>query len=103
MTGVELIHAERQRQITSEGWTAAHDDEHAEGDLIRAAICYADNARPWKYRFGVARITVWPWDIKWMKLTGGPIRNLVKAGALIAAEIDRIQRINALAESDETP
>ena len=34
----------------------------------------------------------WPFDAIWLKLTDDPIRNLVKAGALIAAEIDRLQR-----------
>jgi hypothetical protein len=35
----------------------------------------------------------WPWDEKWWKPSTNPIRNLVKAGALIAAEIDRLQRV----------
>jgi hypothetical protein len=34
----------------------------------------------------------WPWSKKWWKPSSDPIRNLVKAGALIAAEIDRLQR-----------
>jgi hypothetical protein len=33
----------------------------------------------------------WPWDMKWWKPSDDPIKNLVKAGALIAAEIDRLQ------------
>lgn len=32
----------------------------------------------------------WPWDMKWWKPSDDPIKNLVKAGALIAAEIDRL-------------
>jgi hypothetical protein len=32
-----------------------------------------------------------PWDYKWWKPSKDPIKNLVKAGALIAAEIDRLQ------------
>jgi hypothetical protein len=35
----------------------------------------------------------WPWDQDWWKPSPDPIRNLVKAGALIAAEIDRLQRL----------
>lgn len=33
----------------------------------------------------------WPWDLKrhWKPTPGDPVRQLVKAGALIAAEIDR--------------
>lgn len=34
----------------------------------------------------------WPWDASWWKPSPDPIANLVKAGALIAAEIDRLQR-----------
>lgn len=35
----------------------------------------------------------WPWAAKWFKPSDDPIRNLVKAGALIAAEIDRLQKL----------
>ncbi len=45
-TGVELIAAERQRQMTAEGWTHEHDDEHDDGSLATAAACYAADARP---------------------------------------------------------
>lgn len=95
MNGSELIAAERQRQAEVEGWTAEHDDEHAEGSLIRAAVCYADDARPFMTRYGVARFAVWPWRSTDWKPSGDPVRSLVKAGALIAAEIDRIQRAAA--------
>jgi hypothetical protein len=37
----------------------------------------------------------WPWDERWWKPSNDPIRDLVKAGALIAAEIDRLQRSEA--------
>jgi hypothetical protein len=43
----------------------------------------------------------WPWDASWWKPSNDPVRNLVKAGALIAAEIDRLQR--AAASTDESP
>ena len=36
----------------------------------------------------------WPWDESWFKPTPDDrIRELVKAGALILAEIDRLQRL----------
>jgi hypothetical protein len=35
----------------------------------------------------------WPWDYDWWKPSDDPIRNLTKAGALIAAEIDRLNRL----------
>lgn len=101
-TGVELIAAERVRQVESEGWTPEHDDEHDNGDLALAASGYA-----WPKWFSDPRITEptnWPhsWDYKsdTRRLQGrgkqyraSRIRDLVKAGALIAAEIDRLQRI----------
>lgn len=88
MNGSELITAERIRQVEVEGWHAAHDDnEHDFGALISAAICYA-NTEP-----GDATEPIdWPWDSKWWKPSPDPVRNLVKAGALIAAEIDRLLR-----------
>ena len=39
-TGVELIAAERQRQIEVEGWTVEHDAEHKEGEISMAAGSY---------------------------------------------------------------
>lgn len=43
MTGVEMISAERERQVAVEGWSAEHDAEHAHEELVGAAICYATN------------------------------------------------------------
>lgn len=34
----------------------------------------------------------WPWATDWWKPSDDPITNLVRAGALIAAEIDRLLR-----------
>lgn len=34
----------------------------------------------------------WPWDVSWWKPTPDVEGNLVKAGALIAAELDRLAR-----------
>ena len=78
--------AERQRQISAEGWFPEHDDQHDGGDLAFAAACYA-TATP----EGFSDIVQWPWDAKWWK-PKGPRRNLVKAGALILAEIERLDR-----------
>ena len=94
MTVIELIAAERQRQIDEEGFDAEHDDEHKNFQLSDAAICYANmgSEGPFMYpRAGVPPF-LWPWHAKWWKPSPDPIRNLVKAGALIAAEIDRLQR-----------
>lgn len=97
MTGVERIAAERQRHFDVEGWTPEHDDEHSNGEIAVAGACYAflvgyPDDEAWKTSetrkpFG------WPWSPEWWKPSDDPIRNLEKAGALIAAEIDRLQRL----------
>lgn len=96
MTGIELIAAERQRQIEKEGWTPEHDAEHDFAELTGAAIVYAMAGyraarEPDEPVFQNILIRWWPWDLADMKLADDPIRNLEKAGALIAAEIDRLQ------------
>jgi hypothetical protein len=91
MTGVEMIAAERQRQVTREGWTPEHDDSHTRSEMVVAACRYAlhDASKPTALR-AVAR--VWRWSSCWWK-PKDRIRNLVRAGALIAAEIDRLSRV----------
>jgi hypothetical protein len=86
-TGIELIAAERERQIKVEGHTAEHDAQHTKGQLAHAAVCYA-----LPDRIPDAVMMIWPWPDEWWKPTPDDrIRELVKAGALIAAEIDRLQ------------
>lgn len=93
MNGVDLIAAERQRQIDVEGWTPAHDSSHQEHEMLVAAVCYlAVPGSPWKPLSSSPTPALWPWDTAWWKPSDDPIRNLVKAGALVAAEIDRLQR-----------
>ncbi|EHU3752984.1 hypothetical protein KY565_002608 [Salmonella enterica] len=93
--------AERHRQITAEGWTLAHDDEQNQhGDLAIAASCYARHAysRGWIYdpespeEYQDEEIPDdWPWDDTWWKPTD-PRRDLVKAAALLLAELERVDR-----------
>ena len=102
--GVDLIGEERIRQVTVEGWTPEHDDRHTEGDLCDAACAYAAAAQATYYDDHCVTFAdiksgkpprSWPWEAVWWKPSDDPIRNLVKAGALIAAEIDRLQRRDA--------
>ncbi len=90
MSGVELIAAERKRQIEVEGWTADHDDQHFYFEMANASICYINHAANPCEGEGCKR--GWPWHWRWWK-PGTAIRDLVKAGALIAAEIDRLERL----------
>ncbi len=95
ITGTQLIENERRRQIEAEGWSSTHDDEHVNGELTEAAMCYEDAAG-----MQIRGACGWdrqpdnfPWQPEWWKPAPEPERNLVKAGALIAAELDRLQRI----------
>jgi len=80
---------ERERQKAAEGWTPEHDDEHANGSIALAAAAYASG-----YEW------IWPWDGTWWK-PKSPRRDLVRAGALILAEIERLDRIEPKQEGVE--
>lgn len=81
--------AERARQISQEGWTPENDDSYQSGDLAAAAACYA-LPNPFMDHERLAPAD-WPWSRKWWKPTNRR-RDLVKAGALILAEIERLDR-----------
>lgn len=79
--------AERQRQISAEGWTPEHDDEHGNFEMAYAAACYA-MADDWPEEGTPEH---WPWAPHWWKPKSAR-QNLVRAGALILAEIERRDR-----------
>ena len=88
-SGVALIAAERSRQVTEEGWTSEHDDGHgAAEELAWAAACYAAPADIRDTSGG----RVFPWASDPDRSGKSRIRQLVIAGALVAAEIDRLLR-----------
>ena len=106
-TGSELILMERQRQIDEERLDELHDAKHVNGELAIAGALYALHASKVierKHR-GVfaegATINkrcpiLWPFEAGWWKPNPEePVLQLVKAGALIAAEIDRLQNADA--------
>ncbi|HHK0933932.1 TPA: hypothetical protein ACRXYB_005823 [Pseudomonas aeruginosa] len=87
------VQAERRRQIEAEGWTPENDDAHSHGQMARAAACYAlaGSSAP---NDGTAALLVslaWPWDEQWWKPSTAR-RDLIKDGALILAEIERLDR-----------
>jgi hypothetical protein len=93
--GAQRIVKERIRQKVSEGWTPEHDAGHMEGQLSVAAACYAIHG----VRIDYTPVSVemasggdaWPWSLKWDKREKHErMRRLEIAGALIAAEIDRL-------------
>lgn len=79
--------AERHRQVEQEGWTPEHDQQYDGGELSLAASCYAlagDGPH-------ASLPEDWPWNSDWWK-PADDRRNLVKAGALILADIERLDR-----------
>ena len=112
-TGIELIAEERRRQIDVEGWAPEHDAQHEDGELALVAALYAtpeplyalsiDDQRSREHHgercLNIDIVDPWPgsWGGHWDKRhKHDRLRRLTIAGALIAAEIDRLQ----LAESE---
>jgi len=101
MESARDVIAERRRQIEAEGWTPEHDDAHKDGSLADAAACYAAAAElPIEQRsYGnrdwgvVPKLFPRSWGYNWWKPSKDRRRNLVKAAALILAEIDRLDRL----------
>lgn len=85
---------ERVRQVSVEGWTPEHDDEHSVGELAMAAACYALNAGDEDPQYHQGLLKFWPWDAAWFKPTTWR-RDLEKAGALLIAAYEREQRAEA--------
>lgn len=97
---------ERTRQVTEKGFTPKHDDEHVNGPLAAAAACYAYTSLLSKEEVaahadalyekmrGFASIiqTLWPWQPHWFKARGDR-SDLVRAAALLIAEIERRDRL----------
>lgn len=97
MSAIDLIAQERQRQITEEGYDANHDDDygHSDGELAHAAAAYALGGGHLTGLIDDRVINIWPtaWGPEEDIVTRKPrLRQLVIAGALIVAEIERLQR-----------
>lgn len=95
MTGIELITQERNRQVKEEGYDMQHDLSESDNQIALAAVCYA---LPREYRYintiwdeNLYPPYFWRWGMQdWKPSPDNRIRELQKAGALIAAEIDRL-------------
>ena len=91
---------ERERQISSEGFSLEHDDRHDAGELAKASVCIALEALSRRDFFAGAalasvRVTVsliWPWAPDWWRPKDYR-RDLVRAAALLVAEIERVDRL----------
>ncbi len=109
LTGVQLIAEERQRQIDAKGFTPDVDiksylPKHKRGELALAAIAYADNAANALchevFEEDYLEIAgIWPWHpTSWNPKN--PRTDLIKAGALIAAQIDLMEALEAQKAKD---
>lgn len=86
------VYRERMRQLSTEGFSRERDDGYQKGELAAAAGTYALHAHDDHPSMMVGAPAWWPWITKWWKPSTDPRRNLVKAGALILAEIERLDR-----------
>lgn len=105
-TAIELITEERARQI-AKGFDAAHDAEHTMGEIIEAAQCYAcvasaqtrgGNAEEWPVEMFDGfhdSLLQWPFEDEAYRPEEHAINNLVKAAALLTAEIERLQNVKS--------
>lgn len=99
MKVIEEIAAERRRQIEKEGWSVEHDMRHFRGEIALAAACYASPERIFIAQTMAGRgydpfiqyRDAWPWADEWWKPKDRR-RDLVRAAALIIAEIERLDR-----------
>lgn len=127
--GATDVVAERLRQATKEGYDDAHDDEHIDRSLALAAVCWATPVQLYVQGGNANGMTFYdPWPSTWSHShdkryrIGERVENpgnyvadpstytdaerrdlLVKAGALIIAEIDRLDRAHPLARLEIKP
>lgn len=85
MDAYEWIRDEREAQV-AKGYTAEHDNEHDGCELAWAAVSYASYAADEDQG-----MPLWPFD-EAPEIPGSQLEALVKAGACIVAEIERVQR-----------
>lgn len=87
-TGIELIAEERKEQVEKHGYDVVHDTKfYSNNELVKSALfCIAPNFFEWPYN----------WSDEHREGIYGKDRvsQLKIAGALIAAEIDRLQYHN---------
>lgn len=111
MSVIDEIANERRQQIEVKGWSPQHDDSHDDGAMALAACCYASPELLYVKENYANQLTFrdcWPWDEKCDRRphNGNVVlpnaiaplhqrrRMLVKAAALLMAEIERLDRLS---------
>lgn len=89
--GVTAIAQERRRQIAGERFAPDADLQYTGGELAKAAACYVGLVARDASSEQTTCPPEWPWARCWWKPKDAR-SNLVRAGALIAAELDRMDR-----------
>ena len=92
---------ERHRQINQEGFDDAWDNGYTQRELTQAAVSFAVSARAAllsNEEIPSIPPQSFPWSVEWWK-PKSPRRALVKAAALLMAEIDCIDRAEKRKES----
>ena len=96
---IDEIRKERERQVTDEGFLTENDDKYAQLQLIKATIAYCVSATDDR----LSAMCWWPWHEGTFKPTT-PRRDLIKAAALLVAEIERLDRRDEVQPiSNQTP
>jgi hypothetical protein len=110
--------AERRRHVEEEGWSKAHDDAHTDGSIAAAAACYAHPEPIYRLfrgdemsavvrdKTGVPIRFDWAWPRSWARRWWKPKdrrRDLVRAGSLIIAEIERLDRLHIPVKVEPAP
>ena len=101
-TGIEMITDERKRQVEVEGYSEQHDSQHKASEFIYAAIAYVESAKVGvnctemgntnEHEIMMRKVEMGiHYPLGWAFKPSTNVRDLVKAGALIAAAIDRLQ------------
>lgn len=85
-TGIELIAEERQEQIEKHGWDLRNDSDYKDEELLKAALFCIDQKR-FEWPFG------WIVNFRSKIIRKSRVDQLKVAGALIAAEIDRLNNL----------
>ncbi|WP_422036558.1 hypothetical protein [Reyranella sp.] len=94
MSAIDDIAAERDRQVKVEGFGAGRDDGFVHGQLARGAAAFAEFAGESDERRATAAgaPSIWPWWSLGHWKPKDRRADLVRAGALIVAEIERLDR-----------